>query len=85
MNLKEIMDNNCKKYETLDFIPHDPILFPHKFNKKEDIEIAGFIASSFAYGKRSLFIAKLNELFEIMPDKTQSRRDERLLVAAAFN
>lgn len=66
MNLKEIMDNNCKKYETIDFIPHDPILFPHRFNKKEDIEIAGFIASSFAYGKRSLFIAKLNELFDIM-------------------
>lgn len=66
MNLKEIMDNNCKKYETIDFIPHDPILFPHRFNKKEDIEIAGFIAASFAYGKRSLFIAKLNELFDIM-------------------
>ncbi len=66
MNLKEIMDNNCRKYETVDFIKNDPILFPHRFNKKEDIEIAGFIAASFAYGKRSLFIAKLNELFDIM-------------------
>ncbi len=66
INLKEILDKNQKKYETYDFISTDPILFPHRFSKKEDIEIAGFIAASFAYGKRSLFIAKLNELFDIM-------------------
>jgi uncharacterized protein (TIGR02757 family) len=32
----------------------------------QDIEIAGFVASLFAYGNRKIFIKKLNELFEIM-------------------
>lgn len=64
--MKELLDSLVKQYETLDFIKDDPILFPHKFKKKEDIEISGFISSSFAYGKRELFIPKLNQLFNIM-------------------
>ncbi len=69
MNTKLYLDELVKKYETKDFIKDDPIQFPHRFSKKEDIEIAGFLASIFAYGKRELFIKKLNELFEIMENK----------------
>lgn len=35
----------------------------------QDIEIAAFIASLFAYGNRKVFIKKLNELFNIMQNK----------------
>ncbi len=38
-----------------DRLKHDPVEFPHRYTKKEDIEIAGFIAASFAYGKIGLF------------------------------
>lgn len=71
MNTKLYLDELVKKYETKDFIKDDPIQFPHRFTKKEDIEIAGFLASIFAYGKRELFIKKLNELFEIMENEPQ--------------
>lgn len=66
MNTKLYLDELVKKYETKDFIKDDPIQFPHRFSQKDDIEIAGFLASIFAYGKRELFIKKLNILFEIM-------------------
>ncbi len=66
MNTKTYMDELAEKYETPDFIPDDPIQFPHRFSKKADIEIAGFLASIFAYGKREVFIKKLNVLFEKM-------------------
>lgn len=69
MNTKLYMDELVEKYETPDFIHNDPIQFPHRFSKKEDIEIAGFLASIFAYGKREVFIRKLNILFERMEDK----------------
>ena len=59
------IDKLVEKYETSDFIKDDPIQFPHRFTKKEDIEIAGFISSLVAYGKREVFIKKLNELFNI--------------------
>jgi uncharacterized protein (TIGR02757 family) len=47
-----------KLYRDFDFkkrLSHDPIEFPHRYSRPEDIEIAGFIASSFAYGKIGLF------------------------------
>lgn len=65
MILKENIDLLVSKYETAEFIKDDPVQFPHRFSKKEDIEIAGFIASLVAYGSRKQFIKKLNELFEI--------------------
>ncbi len=64
--IKIQLDEYIEKYETKDFIKDDPVQFVHKFNNKEDSEIAGFIASSFAYGKREVFISKLNYIFDLM-------------------
>ena len=63
--MKNKLNNLVKKYETKDFIKSDPIQFPHRFKNKEDIEISAFIASLFAFGKRELFIKKLNFLFSL--------------------
>src|SRR5574344_743703 len=63
------LDELAKKYETTDFIKEDPVQFPHRFKEKKDVEIAGFVASMFAYGNRKIFISKLNELFNIMENK----------------
>ena len=65
MITKEELDALAAKYETKDFIKDDPIQFLHRFNDKgkEDAELAGFIASLFAYGNRKMFISKLNDLF----------------------
>lgn len=66
MITKVEFDKLVETYETEDFIKDDPIQFPHRFKEEKDIEIAGFVASCFAYGNRKVFIKKLNELFEIM-------------------
>ena len=65
MITKTELDALAAEYETEDFIKDDPVRFPNRFTKKEDIEIAGFIASLVAYGRRELFIKKLNSLFEL--------------------
>ena len=67
--LKTQLDEYVIKYETKDFIKDDPVQFIHRFNNKNDIEIAGFIASMFAYGKREVFISKLNHIFDLMDNK----------------
>ena len=76
MITKNELEDLTKKYETEEFIKDDPIQFPHRFKLSkqspaylQDIEIAGFVASLFAYGNRKVFIKKLNELFEIMKNK----------------
>lgn len=67
--LKSQLDKYILKYETTDFIKDDPVQFIHRFKDKKDAEIAGFIASMFAYGKREVFISKLNHIFELMENK----------------
>ena len=57
------LDKLVEQYETIDFIKDDPIQFCHRYNKKEEIELAGFIASLFAYGNRKIFIKKIDEIF----------------------
>ena len=69
MITKQNLDKLVKKYETTEFIKDDPIKFIHKYKQKEDIEIAGFIASLVAYGSRKQFIKKLDELFKIANDE----------------
>ncbi len=65
MITKTEIDKLVKEYETVDFIADDPVRFPNRFTNKKDIEIAGFIASLVAYGRRDVFIKKLNQLFDI--------------------
>ena len=65
MITKSELDSLVEKYETTDFIIDDPVQFPHLFKERKDIELAGFIASLFAYGNRKLFISKLKEFFLI--------------------
>lgn len=67
--LKMQLDKYVEQYETEVFIKDDPVQFIHRFNNKEDAEIAGFIASMFAYGKREVFIEKVNHIFNLMENK----------------
>ncbi len=65
-SFKEFLDNQAEKFESLDFIKNDPILIPHRFTKKEDIEIVGFLVSTIAWGNRKSIINSGNRLCEIM-------------------
>ena len=63
MITKTELDTLVEKYENKNFIKDDPIQFIHFYKSKEDAELAGFIASLFAYGNRKVFINKLNDIF----------------------
>ncbi len=64
--LKEFLDKKVVEYNQPAFIQHDPICIPHLFTKKQDVEIAGFFASIFAWGNRTTIINKTRELMELM-------------------
>jgi uncharacterized protein (TIGR02757 family) len=55
-------------YNSVSFIPDDPVSVPHRFSKKQDIEIAGFFAAIMAWGQRVTIINKANELMKLMDD-----------------
>ncbi len=64
--LKELLDRLAEKYNTPAFIPEDPISIPHRFTKKEDIEISGFLASVIAWGNRSSILKSASKMMEMM-------------------
>jgi len=66
--LKDFLDEQVAIYNRPDFIPNDPISIPHRFSKRQDIEIAGFIAATFSWGNRRTIINKSNEFLQLMDD-----------------
>ncbi|WP_299886513.1 TIGR02757 family protein [uncultured Lacinutrix sp.] len=60
--LKEFLDSKVEQYNRLDFIDTDPIQIPHQFSKKEDIEIAGFLTATIAWGNRKSIINNANKM-----------------------
>lgn len=66
MITKEELDILVDKYENKQFIQSDPIQIAYIFSNPDEIELAAFIASLFAFGNRKIFIPKLHQLFKIM-------------------
>ena len=64
--LKELLDAKVELYNNLDFINTDPIQIPHQFSKKEDIEIAGFLAATIAWGNRKSIITNANRMMHLL-------------------
>ena len=64
--LKEFLDTKVLQYNNRDFIDSDPIQIPHLFQKKEDIEIIGFLVATIAWGNRKSIIKNGNRLVDIM-------------------
>jgi len=65
-SLKNFLDQKVAQYNRPSFIKDDPVVVPHLFSRKQDIEIAAFFAAVFAWGNRSIIIAKSKELMQRM-------------------
>jgi len=69
LELKDFLDLKAAQYNRPDFIQNDPICIPHQYTKKQDIEIAAFLAAILAWGQRKTIINKCNELFRRMDNE----------------
>ena len=61
-DLKSFLDEKTELFNRPSFIELDPVSIPHKFTKKQDIEIAGLFAAVLAWGQRVTIIRKCTEL-----------------------
>lgn len=82
------------KYNNRAFIENDPISIPHRFIKKQDIEIAGFFAAILAWGNRKTIIQNANRIITMMDNqpydfivhhKTSDLRKMQNFVHRTFN
>ncbi len=65
-SLYAFLENRFNTYNQASFIEDDPISIPHQFSKKQDIEIAGFLAATLAWGQRKTIISKCKTLLGMM-------------------
>jgi uncharacterized protein (TIGR02757 family) len=66
--LKAFLDAKYLEYNRPDFIDGDPVSIPHRFQRKEDIEIAGLMAALLAWGRRDQIIKAADRLMGLMWD-----------------
>jgi uncharacterized protein (TIGR02757 family) len=66
--IKKLLDTYVEYFNRRSFIVSDPIQVPHSFAKREDIEIAGFLTATLAWGQRPVMIKNAFSLVETMPD-----------------
>ena len=64
--LKTFLEEKYLIYNTPEFITSDPISIPRRFSKLQDIEIAGFLAATIAWGQRPTIIRNAGRLMEWM-------------------
>jgi uncharacterized protein (TIGR02757 family) len=64
--LKEFLDEKVILYNNPNFIETDPIQIPHRFDLKEDIEIAAFLTATIAWGNRKMIINNASKMMDLM-------------------
>lgn len=67
-DLQSFLDEKYQQYNQPTFIDSDPIGVAHRFSKKEDIEIIGFLAATIAWGQRVTIINNSLKFAELMDE-----------------
>lgn len=62
--LGALLERLHDKYNSIDFIEHDPISIPHRYTRKEDIEISGLLAATIAWGNRKAIVKSAHRMME---------------------
>ena len=60
------LDHWYEKVCTPDFVSLDPVKFPRRYAKREDIEIAAFLSATIAWGRRDLILRSAEKMFAMM-------------------
>ena len=64
--IKEFLDEKSAYYNHPKFIETDPVQVPHLFSEKNDIEIAGFLTATIAWGNRKSIIKNALRLMQLL-------------------
>lgn len=70
MNVTEdialLLNEEAAQYNCVGFIESDPVQFPRRFSEKRDIEIASLLASTIAWGNRTMICRSAEKMFGLM-------------------
>jgi uncharacterized protein (TIGR02757 family) len=64
--LKDFLDAKVLQYNHPKFLESDPLQIPHRFSKKENIEISAFLTATIAWGNRKSIINNATRLMAML-------------------
>jgi uncharacterized protein (TIGR02757 family) len=67
--LYDFLEEKVALYNQPKFIESDPIQVPHQFSRKEDIEIAAFLAATIAWGNRKMIIKNALQMLDLLDNQ----------------
>lgn len=65
-DIRELLDSEAARINRKAFIDSDPVQFPHRFEKLQDIEIVAFLSSIVAWGRRSMICRDIERMLSLM-------------------
>lgn len=66
--LKDFLNEKADFYNNSAFISEDPLQIPHRFSKKQDIEISAFLTATISWGNRKSIINSATKMMLLMDD-----------------
>lgn len=67
--VRDILEDQLGKMDFQRFIEVDPISIPHRFNVRQDQEIAAFFAANLAWGRREMILRSVNRLMALLDEE----------------
>lgn len=65
-NIVELLDSETARINTPEFVEADPVQFPRRFDKLQDIEIAAFLSATIAWGNRKMICSNCEKMLRLM-------------------
>ncbi|MDR0798575.1 MAG: TIGR02757 family protein [Dysgonamonadaceae bacterium] len=66
--MKSFLDEQVQHINTKSFIKTDPVQFPHRYQRLQDIEVVSFAVSAITWGKREMILRNADRLLAKMGD-----------------
>ncbi len=67
--IKNLLDEEAAAINRPSFISEDPVQFPRRFSRLQDIEIASFLSATIAWGNRKMICRDADRMFALLENE----------------
>ena len=68
-DIRELLDFEAARINNVDFIDKDPVQFPRRFSRLQDIEIVAFLSAIIAWGNRKMICRDAERMLSLMDNE----------------
>lgn len=65
-DIADLLDREARRINRPEFIGNDPVQFPRRFSRLQDIEIVAFLSAIIAWGKRTMICRDAEKMLALM-------------------